>query len=79
MDSNCELKTDEDLNKWYEGEYDKFDSHIKSLKLAKPALRALINNKIYKKSDLKKFSLDEIKTFHGIGPNALKKLGDWLK
>jgi hypothetical protein len=39
--------------------------------LAAPARRALVDNKILKMSDMKKFTFDQIADFHGMGPNAL--------
>ena len=54
--------------------YEKVDGVWKELGLAAPARRALVNNKILKLSDFKKFSFDEVADFHGIGPNALAVL-----
>jgi hypothetical protein len=51
--------------------YEKVDGVWKELGLAAPARRALVNNKILKLSDLKKFTIDEVAEFHGMGPNAL--------
>ncbi len=54
--------------------YEKVDGVWKELGLAAPARRALVNNKILKLSDFKKFSFDEVADFHGMGPNALAVL-----
>jgi hypothetical protein len=43
-------------------------------KLAAPAQRALAAAGIHRLAQLTKFSEDEIKQLHGIGPNALKQL-----
>jgi hypothetical protein len=43
-------------------------------KLGAPAERALTNAGIKKLKDLTKFSEEEIKQLHGVGPNALGKL-----
>ena len=51
--------------------YDKVDGVWKELGLAAPARRALVNNKVLKLSDFKKFTLEEVADFHGMGPNAL--------
>ena len=51
--------------------YDKVDGFWKELGLAAPARRALVNNKVLKLSDLKKFTLKEVADFHGMGPTAL--------
>jgi len=44
------------------------------LKLASPAQRALAGAGISSLNQLTKFSEDEIRHLHGIGPNALKHL-----
>ena len=43
-------------------------------KLASPAQRALQNAGVMKLEHLTRFSEDEVKQWHGIGPNALKQL-----
>ena len=45
-----------------------------SIKLAKPAQRALAGAGIFKLEQFSKFSEDDIKKMHGIGPNALKEI-----
>ena len=42
--------------------------------LAQPALRALAGAGIHGLEQLSKFSENEIRRLHGIGPNALEKL-----
>ena len=54
--------------------YDKVDGVWKALGLAAPARRALVNNKILKISDFKKFTAEEVAAFHGMGPTAIKIL-----
>jgi len=54
--------------------YDEIDGVWKEIGLAAPARRALVNNKILKISDLKKFTAEEVAEFHGMGPNAMKIL-----
>jgi len=44
------------------------------MKLAQPAQRALAAAGIQRLEHLTKFTQDEIKHLHGIGPNALKQL-----
>jgi hypothetical protein len=51
--------------------YAKVDGFWRELGLAAPARRALVNNKLFKLSDLKKFTMHEVAEFHGIGANAL--------
>ena len=55
------------------------DELWKSLGLAAPARRALINENIKTLLDLKKYTYSEIKELHGIGPNALVILKPYLK
>jgi|AACY02.1.fsa_nt_gi uncharacterized protein YdhG (YjbR/CyaY superfamily) len=55
-----------DLNR-----YAMLDKAWRELGLAAPARRALIDHKLYKISDLKKFTMREVSDFHGIGSNAL--------
>jgi hypothetical protein len=42
--------------------------------LAAPARRALVSAKIYKISDLQKFSKEEVMELHGMGKSALARL-----
>ena len=49
------------------------------LGLAAPARRALIDEGLYKVSDLRKYSLDAIKDLHGMGPNAIRILISAMK
>ena len=44
------------------------------LGLAAPARRALIDEGLYKVSDLRKYSIDAMKDLHGMGPNAIRIL-----
>lgn len=48
-------------------------------KLAQPALRALAGAGIRSLEQLTGYSEAEIRQLHGIGPNALKTLGEALK
>jgi hypothetical protein len=50
------------------------DAEWGKIGLAAPARRALISAKIYKVSDLRKFSIDEIMQLHGMGKSALARL-----
>jgi hypothetical protein len=56
------------------GRYAKLDGVWRELGLAAPARRALINAKIYKIHDLKKWSDEDLIKLHGMGPTALKIL-----
>ena len=59
--------------------YAKLDTFWKSIKIAAPARRALINRKLFKLSDLKKISEKDLKSLHGMGPNALKIIKKEMK
>ncbi len=59
--------------------YAKLDTFWKTIKLAAPARRALVDRKIFKLSDLKKISEKELKSLHGMGPNAIKLLKTEMK
>ena len=59
--------------------YADVDGAWRELGLASPARRALIDDGYYKLSDLRKTSLDEIKSLHGMGPNAIRILISAMK
>jgi hypothetical protein len=59
--------------------YAEVDSAWLELGLAAPARRALIDEGLYKVSDLRKYSLDAIKDLHGMGPNAIRILTNAMK
>lgn len=44
------------------------------LGLSGPARRALVNAKLYKVSDLRKISLDELIGLHGMGKSSLARI-----
>jgi hypothetical protein len=54
--------------------YAEVDGVWRELGLAAPARRALINDGLYKVSDLRKVSLAALKELHGMGPNAIRIL-----
>ena len=71
---NCRLKSEIKTSEWYEDEIKKIDSGIIDLKIARPALRALISASIYSVQTLRAKSMNELSELHGMGPSALKKL-----
>lgn len=71
---NCALKSDVKTQEWYKKEMQRMDREIVELKLAQPAVRALINASIFSVNSLRKKSIDELGTLHGLGPASLKKL-----
>ena len=69
-DSNCAVTRGEvDLDKYaaLDGEWRKFG-------IAAPARRALVDAKLYKVSDLRKISLEELSGLHGMGKSAIARL-----
>jgi hypothetical protein len=44
------------------------------LGLSGPARRALVNAKLYKVSDLRKISLDELLALHGMGKSSVARI-----
>ncbi len=73
--SNCEVTRGEvDLDA-----YAAVDGPWRELGLAAPARRALIDDGYYKLSDLRKTSLDEVKSLHGMGPNVIRILTTAMK
>ncbi|MFN8244710.1 MAG: hypothetical protein U0X40_11705 [Ferruginibacter sp.] len=71
---NCNLQSDLRTAAWYEQEIQKIDPEILALKIARPALRALINAAIYTAAKLRATPFHTLKALHGMGPSALKKL-----
>ena len=68
--SKCAVTRGEvDLSK-----YAKVDGIWRELGIAAPARRALVDAKILKISDLKKWSDEELLSLHGMGPTAIKIL-----
>ena len=59
--------------------YEKLDSYWKSIGLAAPARRALVDAKILKLSDLKKISEKNFLALHGMGPSATKLIRAEMK
>jgi hypothetical protein len=59
--------------------YADVDGAWREIGLAAPARRALIDEGLYKLSDLRKVSLDLIKDLHGMGPNTIRILISEMK
>jgi len=54
--------------------YEEVDGNWREIGLAAPARHALIDDGLYKVSDLRKVSLAALKELHGMGPNAIRIL-----
>ena len=73
--SNCAVTNGEvDLSK-----YEKLDGEWRKVGLAAPARRALVDAKLFKVSDLRKISLDELEDLHGMGKSAIARLKTLMK
>lgn len=59
--------------------YASVDQVWRELGLAAPARRALIDDGLFKLSDLRKTSLAAVKELHGMGPNAIRILTTAMK
>ena len=54
--------------------YEPFDGEWRKVGLSGPARRALVDAKLYKVSDLRKISLAELNSLHGMGKSAVARL-----
>ena len=73
--SQCPVKTGTvDLAK-----YEKLDSYWKSLGVAAPARRGLVDNNLYKLSDLKKITRVQFLKIHAMGPSAARKIENEMR
>jgi hypothetical protein len=59
--------------------YASVDQAWRELGLAAPACRALVDDGLFKLSDLRKTSLAAVKELHGMGPNAIRILVSEMK
>ena len=59
--------------------YAEVDGEWREIGLAAPARRALIDDGLYKVTDLRKVSLAALKELHGMGPNAIRILVGEMK
>lgn len=55
-------------------DYSAFDGEWRKIGLTGPARRALVDAKLYKVSDLRKISLDELTALHGMGKSAIARI-----
>ena len=72
--NQCIIQSDDNARQYYDKEIQKLAKEILNLKMAKPALRALVSHGIYDVSDLQGFGLLNLAQLHGFGPNALRKI-----
>ena len=69
-DSKCPVTRGEvDLSR-----YEALDGEWRAIGIAAPARRALVDAKLYKVSDLRKISENELAELHGMGKSAIARL-----
>ena len=66
--SQCDI-SQEDLDR-----YESLDREWREYGIAAPARRALVDAKLFKVSDLRKISLNELEGLHGMGKSAIARL-----
>lgn len=54
--------------------YEAFDAHWREIGLAAPARRALVDAKLYRVSDLRKITEEELTDLHGMGKSAVARI-----
>jgi hypothetical protein len=54
--------------------YEPFDAEWRKIGLSAPARRALVDVKLYKVSDLRKITSDELDQLHGMGKSSIARI-----
>jgi hypothetical protein len=54
--------------------YEPFDAEWRKIGLSAPARRALVDAKLYKVSDLRKITSDELDQLHGMGKSSIARI-----
>ena len=54
--------------------YETLGAEWRKIGLSKPAVRALVDARLFKVSDLRKISLDELSSMHGMGKSAVARI-----
>ena len=54
--------------------FNELETEWRKIGLKGPACRALVNAKLYKVSDLRRISLDELTGLHGMGKSAIARI-----
>ena len=54
--------------------YETLGVEWRKIGLSRPAVRALVDAKFYKVSDLRKISLTELSAMHGLGKSAIARI-----
>jgi DNA-directed RNA polymerase alpha subunit len=54
--------------------YEPFDAEWRKIGLSAPSRRALVDAKLYKVSDLRKMTSDELDQLHGLGKSSIARI-----
>jgi DNA-directed RNA polymerase alpha subunit len=54
--------------------YEPFDAEWRKIGLSAPSRRALVDAKLYKVSDLRKVTSDELDQLHGLGKSSIARI-----
>ena len=68
------LNQDSDISQSELDRYEKLDREWREYNIAAPARRALVDAGLYKVSDLRKISQQELEDLHGMGKSAIARL-----
>ena len=68
------LNQDSDISQSELDRYEKLDREWREYNIAAPARRALVDARLYKVSDLRKISQQELEELHGMGKSAIARL-----
>lgn len=76
--NKCIIQSDDNLRLFYDKEIKKLANEILNLKIAKPALRALVHKGLFDIADLQCYGLSNLAQLHGVGPKALGQIATLL-
>ena len=74
----CIIQTNDNARQYYDEEIQKLSQEILNLKIAKPALRALVHKGLFDIADLQCYGLSNLAQLHGVGPKALGQIATLL-
>lgn len=72
--SKLSAKGDGDISQADLDRYESLDREWREYGIAAPARRALVDARLYKVSDLRKITLDDLEALHGMGKSAVSRL-----
>lgn len=74
MQKKRQLSQTVDISEAEQDRYASLDREWREYGIAAPARRALVDAKLFKVSDLRKISLDDLEQLHGMGKSAVARL-----